>query len=322
MSVPPRLPAIGRSFFSPGSRAGSGLVVVAIAALLTACGPAATPAASPLSSPGGSPQGSPGASPAGARLILRVTSEGGFIGPAANLAAVPQVSVYADGRILTPGPADTIFPGPLLLPVAVRDVGPDGAARIVAAIRAAGLDRPSTQGPGGVPGDLGTTVFAVSLDGATVTTRLVLSGGGPGVPGLPGGGGGGSPDPASAAAKALLDRLTDPSDSWGASSAPVSALVPTAYRVFVAPGAPSGDGTTSAPAVAWPLSTPLADFGAPANPDRGIPGLRQGAVFGADAAILGPVLAAANSQTAFISGGNLYTLYVRPLLPDEVPDQG
>lgn len=291
-------------------------------ALLAACGPAAAPTGSPPVSPGGSPLGSPGASPATANLILRITSEGGFIGPAANLAAVPQVSVYADGRILTPGPVDTMFPGPLLLPVAVRDVGPDGAARIVAAIRAAGLDRPSSPAPGGVPGDLGTTIFAVSLDAATVTTRLVLSGGGPGVPGLPGGAGGGSPDPAVAAAKALLDRLTDPSDTWGASSAPVSTLVPTAYRVFVAPGAPSGDGTTSAPAVMWPLATPLADFGAPANPDRGIAGLRQGAVFGADAAILGPVLAAANSQTAFMSGGNLYTLYVRPLLPDEVPDQG
>ncbi|HEY5629232.1 MAG TPA: hypothetical protein VIR16_06950, partial [Candidatus Limnocylindrales bacterium] len=71
-------------------------------ALLAACGPAAAPTGSPPASPGTSPQGSPSASPAAAGLILRITSEGGFIGPAANLAAVPQVSVYADGRILTP----------------------------------------------------------------------------------------------------------------------------------------------------------------------------------------------------------------------------
>ena len=45
-------------------------------------------------------------------------------------------------------------------------------------------------------------------------------------------------------------------------------------------------------------------------------------MFGADAVTLGPVLAAANALTAFSSGGNLYTLFVRPLLPDEVPAPG
>jgi hypothetical protein len=99
-------------------------------------------------------------------------------------------------------------------------------------------------------------------------------------------------------------------------------LDPVAYRVYVALGAPSGDGSTTEPGVAWPLSTPLASFGTPAVPDRGITGLRQGAVFGADAATLGPILDHANSQTPFISGGMLYTLFVRPLLPDEVPAQG
>ena len=50
--------------------------------------------------------------------------------------------------------------------------------------------------------------------------------------------------------------------------------------------------------------------------------IRQGAVFGADAATLGPVLATANVLTGFSFGGNLYTLFVRPLLPDEVPAPG
>jgi hypothetical protein len=301
----------------PASRPAAPLAVLAAAALVAivaaACGPAASP--SPAAS---QPASSPGASPsAAAQLILRITSEGGFIGPAANLATVPTVSVYADGRIMTPGPVDTVFPGPLLPTVAILDVGPSGIAKIVAAIRAAGLDQSSSGGGGGVPGDLGMTVFMVNLDGTPVTTRLVLSGGGPGIPG-----GLGSPDPSVAAAKALFDRLTDPTETWGTTNAASSTLAPTAYRVFAAPGAPAGDDSSAQPAVAWPLATPLAQFGAPAVPDRGIAGLRQGAVFGAEAAILGPVLAKANSQTAFISGGTLYTLYVRPLLPDEVPDQG
>jgi hypothetical protein len=286
-------------------------VLVLAAVLVAACGPGATGTPGASRGPGSSPVPSPSA--AAAALLLRITSEGGFIGPAASLAAIPTVSVYADGRVMTPGAIDTIYPGPLLPPVAIRDVGPAGAAAIVAAIRAAGLDKTSTAGPG-IPGDTGTTVFAVNVDGAVVTTRIALGGGGPGLPG-----GGGNPDPAAIAAKALMDRLTDPTETWGAANVPQSVLVPTAYRVYVAPGAPSGDGSTSQPAVQWPLSTPLDQFGVPANPDRGITGLRQGAVFGADAAVLGPVLQAANSQTAFISGSNLYTLYVRPLLPDEVP---
>jgi hypothetical protein len=301
----------------------SRLASLLVLPLLVACTSAASPGASGspgasagVASPGASGGASPGSSPTAAQLLLRVTSEGGFIGPAANLNAVPQVSVYADGRIMTPGAVEAIYPAPLLPAVAVRDVGPAGALAIVAAIRAAGLDKPSTADPG-VPGDFGTTIFTVTVDGTPVVSRLVLGGGLPGRPGV------GSPDPAAAAAADLLARLQDPSQTWGAASAPMSVLTPTAYRVYVAPGAPASDGSLSPePAIAWPLATPLDQFGTAATPDRGIAGLRQGAVFGADAATLGPVLAAANSQTPFISAGNLYTLYVRPLLPDEVPAQG
>jgi len=293
------------------------------AILVAACGsaPAASPTpptGGPSPAPTGLPTGTPAPSTsAAAELILRITSEGGFIGPAATLATIPTVSVYADGRILTPGPIDAIYPGPLLPPVAVTDVGPAGAQAIVAAIRAAGLDKPFTGDPGVGNPDSGETVFAVTLDGTTTTTRLHLGGGGPGLPG----GLGGSPDPARDAAQHLLERLQDPAETWG-STPKTSTFVPTAYRVFVAPGAPVGDGATPQPTVDWPLSMPLDAFGVPAVPDRGIAGLRQGAVFGADAATLGPVLQAATQLTAFSSGGKLYTLYVRPLLPDEVPAQG
>jgi hypothetical protein len=289
----------------------------AVALIAAACGSAVAPSPTPGSTTpaaSGTPVPVPSAAPV--QLILRVTSEGGFIGPAASLAAIPTISVYADGRILTPGPIDAIYPGPLLAPVAVTDVGPAGAEAIVEAIRAAGLDKPYTGDPGIGNPDSGTTVFAVTLDGATETTRLHLGGGGPGLPG----GLGGSPDPARDAAEQLLERLQDPSETWG-STPKTSTFVPAGYRVFVAPGAPVGDGSTAVPSVDWPLSTALDAFGVPAVPDRGIPGLRQGAVLGADAATLGPALQSATQLTAFSSGGSLYTLYVRPLLPDEVPTQ-
>ena len=110
-------------------------------------------------------------------VLLKVTSEGGFINPAANLNALPIVEVLTDGRILTPGAVDLIAPGPLLPTVDVRDTGPTGAAAILAAIKQAGLDQPSTARPG-VPGDSGTDIFAVTIDGQTTETRL--TGNGPG----------------------------------------------------------------------------------------------------------------------------------------------
>ena len=67
----------------------------------------------------------------------------------------------------------------------------------------------------------------------------------------------------------------------------------------------------------WPLATPLAEFGTPAVPDRGIAGLRSGVVLGDDAKTLGPFLAEANALTPIVSGGKPYTIFVRPLLPDE-----
>jgi hypothetical protein len=297
------------------------LTSLAVVPLLVACatGPNASPGASasassdPSQSPAASPVGSPAAA---ATLVLRIASEGGFIGPAANLAALPLVSVYSDGRIMTAGPVDATYPAPLLPIVAIRDVGESGAAAITAAIRSAGLDGSGSFGPG-IPGDTGTTIFSVNVDGAVVTTRIALGSGLPGRPGV------GKPDPGAAAAGDLLTRLEDPAETWGAANVKTSTLAPVAYRLYVAPGAPVGDGVQSAPpAVAWPLAMSLASFGVPANPDRGITGLRQGAVFGADATTLGPILAAANSQTAFISEGMLYTVYARPLLPDEVPAQG
>ncbi len=253
----------------------------------------------------------PSASAAPATVLIKVTSEGGFINPSATLAALPTVTVYADGRILTPAVV-AADPPPLVAAIDVRDVGPAGATAILAAIKDAGLDRPSSAAPG-IPGDFGTNVFTVVVDGATTTTRF--AGGGQPGPGLPGRSGGG--DPAGQAALALLSRLLDPTEDWGATAPHHSVFVPLGYRVFVAPG-PSADPSGSQTPIAWPLAAGLDGFGTPAVPDRGVAGLRQGVVVGADAARLAPVLRSATTLDVFSSGGTSYTLWARPLLPDEI----
>jgi hypothetical protein len=286
--------------------------------VIVACGGGPAPSSAPPSStpnppPTIGPSTAPPPSAVPASLLLKVTSEGGFINPSANLAALPIVEVYSDGRILTPGAIPMIAPGPLLPHVDVREVGSAGAAAILAAIRQAGLDKPSTAGPG-IPGDSGTDVFTVTVDGQTTETRLAGNGPGVGDPGV----GGGSDDPHRAAAFDLVNRLLDSSETWGAASPVPSTYDPIGYRIFVAPGAPSNDPATPQTPIAWPLATPLAAFGTTAVPDRGIAGLRQGAAVGADAATLKPLLQAATVETAFTSGGKSYTLFVRPLLPDEL----
>jgi hypothetical protein len=285
------------------------VVLTTLTLIVAGCG-ATAPSAAPSVTARASAPPSPSASPAPAALLLKVTSEGGFINPAATLATLPIVTVYADGRILTPASL-AADPPPLVASVDVRDVGPAGASAILAAIKAAGLDRQATGGPG-IPGDSGTDVFMAVIDGATTTTRVV--GGGPPGPGLPGGSGG---DPARQAALDLLARLIDPAETWGAGAATSSTFTPIGYRVYVAPAdAAAASGGPSA--IAWPLATPLAAFGTPAIPDRGITGLRQGVVLGPDAASLAAVLRLATTLTPFTSGGRSYTLYVRPLLPDEI----
>ncbi|MDL2335006.1 MAG: hypothetical protein QFC55_03110 [Chloroflexota bacterium] len=271
-----------------------------VALLVAACGaPAPTPSPTPAltPSPTHAPTPSPTPAPPSATLLLEVTNEGGFIAPSARLGQLPSIVVDADGKIYTQ--AVDLNGEPTLIPgVDMRDVGPDGAAAIMAAIHDAGLDQ--NGGDVGVPGDSGVTVFTVEIDGEEYVTRVAASG-----PGHPGGG----DNPAIA----LLNRLLDPSETWGASNPTSATYQPVAYRVYVAPAA-----SAATDSLAWPLATAPADFGSPATPDFGVTGLRSGIVTGADAQAFAAAVASASSQVTFTLGGDAYQAWVRPLLPDEL----
>jgi hypothetical protein len=233
--------------------------------------------------------------------LLEVTTEGGFIAPSARLGQLPTVVVTTDGRIYFPAPLDASGQAVFIPPVAVRDVGADGAAAILQAIRDAGLDQDG--GDTGVPGDTGVTIFTVDVDGEEYVTRVAASG--PGVPGHPGG--------SDNAAIELLNQLLDPAMAWGGATGTTSVYAPVAYRVYVAPTDSAGSDTMD-----WPLSAAPDDFGSPATPDFGVTGLRSGIVLGDEATAFAAALAGAHSQVTFISGGNTYQSWVRPLLPTEL----
>ncbi|HEY3522627.1 MAG TPA: hypothetical protein VGK63_02895 [Candidatus Limnocylindrales bacterium] len=266
---------------------------------------------SPSDSPSPTPEPIP--SDGHASLVIRVDNEGGFIAPTATLSTLPVVAVFDDGRILQPAPVPAIYPGPLVPPLNVRDVGRAGVAAIRAAVATAGLGETSSATPGpGLP-DAGTVVFRAVVDGREVVNRFAGPLGGPS-----GSSGSAGAEARRTAAFGLLDRLTDPGESWGAPPTTETPYDPAGFRVFAVPGAPP-DRSLPQTSVAWPLATKLAELGEPVTPDRGIDGLRSGDVVGSDADRLKAVFGAANSLTPFTSDGRTWTLYVRPLLPDEVP---
>jgi hypothetical protein len=290
----------------------------AIALLVLACTSAGTsvpsvpPAPSPTTPGGGG--GSPSPAAAGA-LVLRVVSQGGLLAPNALRVQIPMLSVYADGRIMSAGAVPAIYPGPLMTTVVFRSVGADGAAAILKAATDAGLTGPDVTYPGGRGADMPSTVITVIHGGRrTVTTFAFLEA--PASLAAPGD----SAGQVEAAASALLGRLQG-GDTFGGTAGPEGAYEPLGYQVFATPAAPApSDSGLARPPVDWPLATPLAALGKP-DPLGG-DGARVGLVTGADAATLGPVLANASQLTGFRSGGQVWTLAVRPLLPDEVTAGG
>ena len=110
----------------------------------------------------------PGGVPAGVGApVVQVWSGGGFVPVGWDFSQVPELTVYEDGTIITPGPQIRIYPGPLLPYVLVSQLDAADVEAIVAAARAAGL---LTAAPDyGMPGvaDLPTTHIAITVDGVT-----------------------------------------------------------------------------------------------------------------------------------------------------------
>lgn len=280
-------------------------LIALTAALVVACSVAAPGGSSGPSSP---PSPSPSISPD--VLVLRIAYEGGFVAPSQHLISLPTISLYADGSYVVGGAVSAIYPGPLVPALLEGHVSAAGLTRIIEAARAAGLDSGSSYPARGVA-DVPDTVFTLVLDARTVISSF---------------GALGMSDPsqtppaelaARTAAADFMGRVSDLPTFLGADVlGPTAPYVPAAIRILVVKGAPAGsDPAITQPPVAWPLATPLSGFGTPTA--NGDPAQRCGVVSGADATTLWPILTRATSITGFTSGTSVYTLLVRPLLPDE-----
>jgi hypothetical protein len=240
---------------------------------------------------------------------------GGFVAPQAQLLRFPQFSLYGDGTVVTEGPQIEIYPQPAMPPLLATPLAEPGVQAVLRAAEQAGLGGPDrTYDAERVP-DAPATVFTLNLGGTTRTvtvTALGLSSGTPSdVP----------PEErrARAALQALTGQLADlqswlPSGSVGTDHP----FQPASTRVFVTPGAPQGSsGAPPQPTIDWPIAPPLASFGSPISTPLNGGAVRCGIVTGADLSKLLPLAERANQLTPWASGGHLFALAFRPLLPDE-----
>lgn len=288
---------------------------LAATVLLAACS-AAAPAPSASPSPSPSPSSS---TPVSVVLEGTVTQA---LAPVETFGWLPAILISSDGRMITQGPVDAIYPGPLLPNLLERSIDQAGWSQIVDLVRAAGLLTGEDQDPGpGVAIDLTggaslpggqTTHLRIVVDGvqydiAGDPTRLIKCG----ATFCP------AADPGTPEAFAQVwARLQDPAAWLGASVGPEQPYVPETDGILTGPPAVDRSGITS-PVATWPLTTPLTSIG---RPLAGDPTRRCALVSGADAVLLAPSLQQANQLTVWTDPaveGSRVGLAVRPLLPGE-----
>jgi hypothetical protein len=226
-----------------------------------------------------------------------------------------MVVVYADGRVITQGPQIEIYPGPLLPNLVERTLSADALARLIDLARDKDLLRTVHYDFPGIA-DAPDTVLDIELDGQAYrvsTYALAEAGMGPDIEPGPGG-----LDEATIAGRAALREFVDaltaiPETDYVDEE---HAFVVTALRIYAGKAmiVPDSELPGEQPALDWPLED-LATAGEDAsNPAIDV---RCQVIDGEDLATVMPLLQGANTLSTFVSGDELYSLIVRPLLPGE-----
>ena len=296
------------------------LLVPALALLLVAC--ASAGGASPASSAGASdgPSGAPSETPSATTsvgaidhltgatdILLRYDEGGGFVPPSYSASMAPHFTLYGDGTVFFRNPALEIPP----MQGSVAVLNPFRTAKLseeqiqdllIFALGEGGLAAARPDYRNDMVADASTATFTVQAGGIKKTVSIYALG--MDVQGL-------ADAPARAAFAKLAQRLTD-FDQGGAFATDVYA--PASYRatLFESPGVVAPD------VRAWPWDElAVTDFKPSADPT----GLQfpHRTMTAEDLAPLKVSDYEGGFQNLVLTGpdGKLYTLSVRPILPDE-----
>ncbi len=260
-------------------------------------------------------------------LVVRVERTGGFTTPVELRSRLPLVSVHADGRTVEPGPQPRIFPAPALPNLLVREVDPSRLPELVRLATDAGVDGGPAPDLGRPPiADATTTRFTVVTDTGRHQLdayALVEASVGPARPGsstLPEAGPAGPLDGTLSAAQeeartdllVLLAALQDLPATLGADAVgDVARYEPRAVAAIASPYDPQGTPQAARPAIPWP-GPPL-----PGEPLGGAGETGCVTASGEQARAVLEAAASATTLTPWVSGGEEWSVALRPLMPDE-----
>ncbi|MFC0532516.1 hypothetical protein [Phytohabitans kaempferiae] len=240
-------------------------------------------------------------------VAVRVDYTGGFLTPADNIARLPAVTVYGDGRAIVQGPTPAIYPGPALPNLQVLQLSAAEVDKLVDRAAAAGVGTATDLGQPPVA-DAPSTRFTVDTEAGPATTEVYALNEAADA-------GSGLTADQLAARRKLLDLLSAVSDlptTLGKATGGEQPYQATALAAIATPyTAPDAAIGKDQPAVAWP---------GPALPGTSAgKGLETGCVTvtGDDVAKVLAAAGKANAATPWTSGDRKWTVVLRPLLPDE-----
>jgi hypothetical protein len=244
------------------------------------------------------------------KVLVQISSEGGFVPVEWTYTNFPFYSLYGDGTLIVPGAQTEIYPGPALPAISSRQLDEAGIQAILEKAIAAVEDVPTDLNDLGYMSiaDASTTVITVSAGGVDRTIRAyALSELSERPDGMPE-----REYQARLTLQELVASLTGSGD-WlpEGSLGPEGAYEASTARLFVGEYRPIED--LAQERVPWPLDVGLADFGEPAPPGQ----FRCGVVQGADWDAVHEAASSANMLTPWSESGARFSILFRPLLPDE-----
>ncbi|GIF03346.1 hypothetical protein [Actinoplanes siamensis] len=238
-----------------------------------------------------------------ATVLVRIAQKGGFVPTNYAHGRLPDVTIYADGRVISNGPVPAIAPGPALPNLQILKITPERARQWADDAVRAGVRTGADLGSPGVA-DVPDTVLTATSGGRTEVVRVrALRQARGDDPNL---------SAAQQAARKKLAGYLDAVDelTTGAGSSAAEAWQPATVAAL-AQQYVAADDDLNPPAQAWPGP---ALPGAELSPGTG---LHCVAATGAEKDEIWAAAAKANLRTPWTSGGKRWQVTFRPLLPDE-----